>query len=102
MQGLQSELLQPLTETISSGYNGALLVCGASTETLRALTDPSIIRQVEPQTKLHLGLYHITRCFWFIHILTLLGLGDSVQLRSIASDSGVLRLRVISSSLSLC
>ncbi|XP_061582010.1 kinesin-like protein K39 [Cololabis saira] len=57
---LQSELLQPLTESIRSGYNGALLICGASTETTPPLTDHSIVRQVEPkpkQSKLNVTLH---------------------------------------------
>lgn len=46
IETLHSELLQPLTVSISSGYNGALLLCGASTEAIRGLTDRSIVRQV--------------------------------------------------------
>eukprot|EP00064_Thunnus_orientalis_P011480 superscaffoldBa00001659_g11511 len=41
-----SELLQPLTESISSGYNGALLICGASAEKMSTLIDHSIVKQV--------------------------------------------------------
>ncbi|XP_069576128.1 kinesin-like protein KIF17 [Brachyistius frenatus] len=46
IESFHPELLQPLTESLSSGFNGALLICGASTETTRALTDYSIIKQV--------------------------------------------------------
>ncbi|CAK6956556.1 chromosome-associated kinesin KIF4 [Scomber scombrus] len=46
IQNFHSELLQPLTESISSGYNGALLICGASTERMSTLIDHSIIKQV--------------------------------------------------------
>ncbi|XP_051810550.1 kinesin-like protein KIF17 [Acanthochromis polyacanthus] len=46
IEHFHTELLQPLTESISSGYNGAVLICGASTETIQALTDHSIIKQV--------------------------------------------------------
>ncbi|XP_044061335.1 kinesin-like protein klp-20 [Siniperca chuatsi] len=42
IQSFHPELLQPLTEVISSGYNGALLLCGASTEKI----DHSILKQV--------------------------------------------------------
>ncbi|XP_045886906.1 osmotic avoidance abnormal protein 3 isoform X2 [Micropterus dolomieu] len=42
IQSFHPELLQPLTEVISSGYNGALLICGASTEKI----DYSITKQV--------------------------------------------------------
>uniref|UniRef100_A0AAQ5Y675 Kinesin motor domain-containing protein n=1 Tax=Amphiprion ocellaris TaxID=80972 RepID=A0AAQ5Y675_AMPOC len=45
-QRFHTELLHPLTESISNGYNGAVLICGASTETIQALTDHSIIKQV--------------------------------------------------------
>ncbi|CAG5991185.1 unnamed protein product, partial [Menidia menidia] len=46
VQSLHSEVLQPLTESVSSGYNATLLICGANTETTRALTEHSIIKQV--------------------------------------------------------
>lgn len=54
LQNFHPELLQPLTESISSGYNGALLICGASTDNSCTLIDHSIIKQVETTTKLHL------------------------------------------------
>ncbi|KAM3612138.1 uncharacterized protein V6R79_003444 [Siganus canaliculatus] len=46
IQSLHPELLQPLTESISSGYMGALLICGASTEKINSLIDHTIIKQV--------------------------------------------------------
>ncbi|GAA6235245.1 osmotic avoidance abnormal protein 3 isoform X2 [Lates japonicus] len=46
IQRFHPELLQPLTESISSGYNGALLICGASTEKICALIDHNIIKQL--------------------------------------------------------
>ncbi|KAL3972920.1 proto-oncogene serine/threonine-protein kinase Pim-2 [Sarotherodon galilaeus] len=46
IKSFHPELLQPLTECMSSGCNAALLICGASTETTRALIDSSVIRQV--------------------------------------------------------
>ncbi|XP_040904848.1 osmotic avoidance abnormal protein 3 isoform X2 [Toxotes jaculatrix] len=46
IQSFHPELLQPLTESISSGYNGALLTCGASTEKICTLIDHSIIKQL--------------------------------------------------------
>ncbi|XP_026185553.1 chromosome-associated kinesin KIF4A isoform X2 [Mastacembelus armatus] len=46
MQNFHHELLQPLTASISSGYNGALLICGASTEKICTLIDHSIIKQL--------------------------------------------------------
>lgn len=52
LQSFHPELLQPLIESISSGYNGALLLCGASTEKIGTLVDRCIIKQVEPTKKL--------------------------------------------------
>lgn len=49
LQGFHLELLQRLTESIASGYNGALLLCGAFTEQTSTLVDESIIKQVESQ-----------------------------------------------------
>ncbi|KAL3044910.1 hypothetical protein OYC64_013225 [Pagothenia borchgrevinki] len=47
IQSFHPELLQPLTESISGGYNGALLICGgASLENMTPLIDHSIIKQV--------------------------------------------------------
>ncbi|XP_043983997.1 kinesin-like protein KIF17 isoform X4 [Gambusia affinis] len=46
VESLHSELLQPLTESISNGYNVALLMCGTPTEMVGAVTDKSILRQV--------------------------------------------------------
>ncbi|KAK9518015.1 hypothetical protein VZT92_023344 [Zoarces viviparus] len=46
IQSLHPELLQPLTESVSGGFNGALLICGASTEKISALIDQTIIKQV--------------------------------------------------------
>ncbi|XP_028315924.1 kinesin-like protein KIF17 [Gouania willdenowi] len=43
---LYQKLLQPLTEFISTGYNVALLLCGASSEPISSLTDHSLIRQL--------------------------------------------------------
>ncbi|XP_049442766.1 kinesin-like protein klp-20 [Epinephelus fuscoguttatus] len=54
IQSFHPELLQPLTESISSGYNGALMICGASADKINTLIDQSIIKQVKPKTKLHL------------------------------------------------
>ncbi|XP_035983584.1 kinesin-like protein KIF17 [Fundulus heteroclitus] len=45
-ESLHSELLQPVTELISSGYNVVLLMCGAPTETVGALMDKGVIGQV--------------------------------------------------------
>ncbi|XP_043983996.1 uncharacterized protein si:dkey-201i24.3 isoform X3 [Gambusia affinis] len=39
VESLHSELLQPLTESISNGYNVALLMCGTPTEMVGAVTD---------------------------------------------------------------
>ncbi|KAI9538982.1 hypothetical protein NQZ68_009059 [Dissostichus eleginoides] len=47
IQSFHPELLQPLTESISGGYNGALLICGgASLENMTPLIDHSMIKQV--------------------------------------------------------
>ncbi|KAK1904888.1 Kinesin-like protein KIF15 [Dissostichus eleginoides] len=47
IQSFHPELLQPLTESISGGYNGALLICGgASLENITPLIDHSMIKQV--------------------------------------------------------
>nr|XP_046261444.1 uncharacterized protein LOC124067832 [Scatophagus argus] len=46
MQSFHPELLQPLTESISSGYHGVLLICGVTTEKISTLIDHSIIKQV--------------------------------------------------------
>nr|XP_015799873.2 chromosome-associated kinesin KIF4 isoform X3 [Nothobranchius furzeri] len=46
MESLHSELLQTLPQSTFSSCNGALLMCGASTETVRALTDQRIVRKV--------------------------------------------------------
>uniref|UniRef100_A0A1A8MGF3 Kinesin motor domain-containing protein n=1 Tax=Nothobranchius pienaari TaxID=704102 RepID=A0A1A8MGF3_9TELE len=46
MESLHSELLQTLPQSTFSSCNGALLMCGASTETIRALTDQGIVRKV--------------------------------------------------------
>lgn len=57
VQSFHAELLQPLSESTSAGFNGALLICGAPTEKISALIDHSIIKQVEPKkTKLILIL----------------------------------------------
>ncbi|XP_047209187.1 osmotic avoidance abnormal protein 3 [Girardinichthys multiradiatus] len=45
-ESLHSELLQPLTESISSGYNVALLMCGTPTDMVGSLMDKIIPRQV--------------------------------------------------------
>ncbi|XP_053179543.1 chromosome-associated kinesin KIF4 [Scomber japonicus] len=47
-QVVTDDSIQPLTESISSGYNGALLICGASTERMSTLIDQSIIKQFHP------------------------------------------------------
>jgi len=62
VQSLHSEVLQPLAGSVSSGYNGTLLICGVNTETTRALTDHGIIRQVEPKPKIH----HTSAGFTFL------------------------------------
>lgn len=49
LQSFHLELLQRLTESVASGYNGALLLCGAFTEQTSTLVDGSIIKQVESQ-----------------------------------------------------
>ncbi|XP_015246438.1 PREDICTED: chromosome-associated kinesin KIF4-like [Cyprinodon variegatus] len=46
MESFHSELLQPLTEFLSSGFNITLLLCGTPTEMVEALTEKSILRQV--------------------------------------------------------
>nr|XP_019937735.1 PREDICTED: kinesin-like protein KIN-4A isoform X2 [Paralichthys olivaceus] len=46
IQSVHAELLQPLTDSISAGYNGALLVCGVPTERICSLIDQSIIKQL--------------------------------------------------------
>lgn len=51
-QSLRPQLLQPLTEAISRGFNGALLLCGASTEKVSTLIDRCVIIQVVPASKL--------------------------------------------------
>lgn len=53
LQSLHPQLLQPLTEAISRGFNGALLLCGASTEKVSTLIDHCVIKQVVPTSKLH-------------------------------------------------
>ncbi|XP_068447098.1 golgin subfamily A member 6-like protein 9 [Clinocottus analis] len=46
IQIFHPEFLQPLTESISGGVNGSLLICGALTEKISALIDQTIIKQV--------------------------------------------------------
>ncbi|KAF3693853.1 Kinesin-like protein KIF17 KIF3-related motor protein [Channa argus] len=46
IQSLHPELLQPLVDSISSSSNGALLICGASTEKICTLIDHCIIKQI--------------------------------------------------------
>ncbi|XP_024863374.2 uncharacterized protein LOC108240531 [Kryptolebias marmoratus] len=46
MERLHSELLQPLPESISNGFNGALMICGASAEMPGAPAEQRIIRKV--------------------------------------------------------
>ncbi|KAL6117710.1 uncharacterized protein ACO6RY_15440 [Pungitius sinensis] len=46
IQSFHPEFLQPLTESISGGYNAALLICGASTEEINTLIDQTIIKQI--------------------------------------------------------
>ncbi|XP_063731950.1 kinesin-like protein klp-20 isoform X2 [Eleginops maclovinus] len=46
IQSFHPGLLQPLTESISDGYNGALLICGASLENMTRMIDHNIIKQV--------------------------------------------------------
>ncbi|XP_074529756.1 kinesin-like protein KIF17 [Halichoeres trimaculatus] len=46
IQSLSPELLQPLSEAVSSGYNGALLICGAFTGGGCSVIDNIIIKQV--------------------------------------------------------
>ncbi|KAF7668460.1 hypothetical protein LDENG_00011970 [Lucifuga dentata] len=46
IQSFHPELLHALTESISSGYNRALLISGASTEKTNVLIDHQIIKQV--------------------------------------------------------
>ncbi|XP_055081033.1 osmotic avoidance abnormal protein 3 [Periophthalmus magnuspinnatus] len=46
IKGLYPDFLQPLVQSVLKGYNGALLIHGASTERSRALIDQNI-RQVE-------------------------------------------------------
>lgn len=53
-QSLSLELHQFLSEAVSSGYNGALLICGAFTEEICFVIDNIIIKQVKPNTKLSL------------------------------------------------
>ncbi|XP_060935162.1 osmotic avoidance abnormal protein 3-like [Limanda limanda] len=45
-QSVHAELLQPLTDSMSLGYNGALLICGVPTESFCSLIDRSIIKQL--------------------------------------------------------
>lgn len=58
LQGLHSELLQPLVESVLKGYNGALLMHGASTEKTSTLIDRHIIKpvKVSDRTAIHLLL----------------------------------------------
>ncbi|XP_077388978.1 uncharacterized protein LOC144026267 [Festucalex cinctus] len=46
MQRFHLELLQPLTDCMCGGYNGSLLVCGASMENIGTLMDDLIVQQV--------------------------------------------------------
>lgn len=68
LQSFHPELLQTLTESISSGYNGALLLCGASTEKISTLIDRCIIKQVELPKKLQFILAILS---YFLTILIL-------------------------------
>ncbi|CAB1423506.1 unnamed protein product [Pleuronectes platessa] len=45
-QSVHAELLQPLADSMSAGYNGALLICGVPTERTCSLIDHSIIKQL--------------------------------------------------------
>ncbi|XP_055015516.1 uncharacterized protein si:dkey-201i24.3 [Boleophthalmus pectinirostris] len=44
--GLYSDFVQPLVQSVLEGYNGALLIHGASTEKTKALIDQNIIKQI--------------------------------------------------------
>ncbi|KAK7922803.1 hypothetical protein WMY93_009705 [Mugilogobius chulae] len=46
VKGIYLDFLQPLVESVLKGYNGALLIHGASTERTKALIDQNIIRQI--------------------------------------------------------
>lgn len=48
LQGLYSELLRPLAESVSGGFKGALLLCGASN--IHHLTDTCVVKQVTPHS----------------------------------------------------
>lgn len=48
VQSLQSKLLLPLLGSTSNGFNGALMMCGAT----EAPMEQRIIREVQPKLKL--------------------------------------------------
>lgn len=54
-QSFNSELLQPLVESVCKGFKGALLLCGASTTKIHNLVDASVIKQVHPHITLDSG-----------------------------------------------
>lgn len=102
LQSFHPELLQPLIESISSGYNGALLLCGASTEKIGTLVDRCIIKQVEPtkKTTVYISNFVIFSDYFNLTLNSVSGLGKSVWSYVAASERGVVHLCVIPSGLS--
>lgn len=101
LQSFHPELLRSLTESISTGYNGALLLCGASTEKISALVDHCIVKQVESKRKLHsiLAIFLFILKNHFLLLNSVSALGKSVS-SHVTSERGVVHLRVIPSGLS--
>lgn len=50
LQSFNSQLLQPLIESVCRGFKGALLLCGASTPKIHNLVDACVIKQVNPHS----------------------------------------------------
>lgn len=95
LQSFHLELLQHLTESIGSGYNGALLLCGAFTEQTSTLVDGSIIKQVESQNINTLQSGMTSTYYWIVNSVS--GFGKSVSLYLVSSEIRVVHHCVIPS-----
>ncbi|KAK2849207.1 hypothetical protein Q5P01_009041 [Channa striata] len=82
IQSLHPELLQPLVDSISSGSNGALLMCGASTEKISTLTDDCIIKQLLDNVFSHMSSQVKEDLFFSVSFLQFYPDGTAVDLLS--------------------
>ncbi|XP_078116868.1 kinesin-like protein KIF17 isoform X2 [Sander vitreus] len=92
IQSFHPELLQPLTGSISGGYNGALLICGASSEKISTLIDHSIIKQVLADLFSHMLSQGKEELFISVSYLQFYPDGSAVDLLSPNADRQTLKL----------